>query len=79
MLAICEKSQLYHCLLSHTYQLWYASTPITAASFYFSTGVSSYKVDLETKMVMICGDILPLEVLESVSKVKTAELWNSPC
>nr|ACU14347.1 unknown [Glycine max] len=42
-------------------------------------GVSSYKVDLETKMVMICGDILPLEVLESVSKVKTAELWNSPC
>ncbi|KAG5030187.1 hypothetical protein AAZX31_05G217200 [Glycine max] len=42
-------------------------------------GVSSYKVDLETKMVVVCGDILPSEVLESVSKVKNAELWNSPC
>ncbi|KAJ1437944.1 Heavy metal-associated domain, HMA [Sesbania bispinosa] len=42
-------------------------------------GVSSYKVDLETKMVVVIGDILPLEVLESVSKVKNAELWNSTC
>ncbi|MED6112775.1 hypothetical protein PIB30_064737 [Stylosanthes scabra] len=41
-------------------------------------GVSSYKVDLETKMVVVIGDILPFEVLESVSKVKNAELWNSP-
>ncbi|KAK7314504.1 hypothetical protein VNO77_33029 [Canavalia gladiata] len=40
-------------------------------------GVSSYKVDLETKMVVVMGDILPFEVLESVSKVKNAELWNS--
>ncbi|KAI4350878.1 hypothetical protein L6164_005285 [Bauhinia variegata] len=42
-------------------------------------GVSSYKIDLETKMVVVIGDILPLEVLESVSKVKSAQLWNSPC
>ncbi|KAK7358307.1 hypothetical protein VNO77_00234 [Canavalia gladiata] len=42
-------------------------------------GVTSYKVDLETKMVVVIGDILPLEVLGSVSKVKNAELWNSPC
>ncbi|KAK7320008.1 hypothetical protein RJT34_04737 [Clitoria ternatea] len=42
-------------------------------------GVSSYKIDMETKMVVVVGDILPLEVLESVSKVKNAELWNSPC
>ncbi|XP_028800128.1 protein SODIUM POTASSIUM ROOT DEFECTIVE 2-like [Neltuma alba] len=41
-------------------------------------GVSSYKVDLETKMVVVIGDILPLEVLESVSKVKNAQLWDSP-
>ncbi|EXB37055.1 hypothetical protein L484_020845 [Morus notabilis] len=41
-------------------------------------GVTSYKVDLETKMVVVIGDILPFEVLESVSKVKNAELWNSP-
>ncbi|KAF5482063.1 hypothetical protein F2P56_002661 [Juglans regia] len=41
-------------------------------------GVTSYKVDLASKMVVVIGDILPLDVLESVSKVKNAELWNSP-
>ncbi|XP_048321173.2 heavy metal-associated isoprenylated plant protein 45 [Ziziphus jujuba] len=41
-------------------------------------GVTSYKVDLESKMVVVIGDILPFEVLESVSKVKNAELWNPP-
>ncbi|GAB4832946.1 hypothetical protein Ancab_006966 [Ancistrocladus abbreviatus] len=40
-------------------------------------GVISYKVDLETKMVVITGDVLPSEVLESVSKVKTAQLWTA--
>ncbi|XP_059638091.1 protein SODIUM POTASSIUM ROOT DEFECTIVE 2 [Cornus florida] len=39
-------------------------------------GVTSYQVDLETKMVVIIGDIVPFEVLESVSKVKSAELWK---
>lgn len=42
-----------------------------------SAGVTSYKVDLESKMVVVTGDIVPLEVLESVSKVKNAELWTS--
>ncbi|VVA10568.1 PREDICTED: SODIUM POTASSIUM ROOT [Prunus dulcis] len=42
-------------------------------------GVTSYKVDLESKMVVVIGDVLPHEVLESVSKVKNAEIWNSPC
>ncbi|OUZ99715.1 Heavy metal-associated domain [Macleaya cordata] len=40
-------------------------------------GVISYQVDLENKKVVVIGDILPFEVLESVSKVKTAELWTS--
>lgn len=40
-------------------------------------GVSSYKVDLDSKMVVVMGDILPFEVLESVSKVKNAELLKS--
>lgn len=44
---------------------------------FVTTGVSSYKVDLETKMVVVMGDILPFEVLESVSKVKNAEILNS--
>ncbi|CAO2841476.1 unnamed protein product [Amaranthus hypochondriacus] len=39
-------------------------------------GVMSYKVDLESKMVVVIGDILPFEVLESVSKVKNAQLWT---
>ncbi|CAL9039519.1 heavy metal-associated isoprenylated plant protein 35-like [Musa acuminata AAA Group] len=38
-------------------------------------GVSSFKVDLEKKKVVVVGDITPFEVLESVSKVKFAELW----
>ncbi|KAH6804270.1 Heavy metal transport/detoxification superfamily protein [Perilla frutescens var. frutescens] len=39
-------------------------------------GVSSYQIDLETKMVVIRGDIVPFEVLESVSRVKYVELWE---
>ncbi|KAK3439270.1 hypothetical protein EUGRSUZ_C04124 [Eucalyptus grandis] len=39
-------------------------------------GVTSYKVDLESKMVVIIGDVIPLQVLESVSKVKNAEFWS---
>lgn len=40
-------------------------------------GVTSYKIDLESKMVVVIGDIIPFEVLESVSKVKYAELWSA--
>ncbi|EYU27243.1 hypothetical protein ABFS82_10G100000 [Erythranthe guttata] len=39
-------------------------------------GVISYKVDLETKMVVVTGDIAPFQVLESVSKIKNAQLWD---
>ncbi|KAL9440557.1 hypothetical protein AB3S75_019263 [Citrus x aurantiifolia] len=42
-------------------------------------GVTSYKVDLASKMVVVTGDIIPFEVLESVSKVKNAELWSASC
>lgn len=40
-----------------------------------------YQVDLETKKVVVIGDIVPFQVLESVSKVvKNVELssWNTP-
>ncbi|KAF9617266.1 hypothetical protein IFM89_035210 [Coptis chinensis] len=40
-------------------------------------GVTSFQVDLENKKVVVIGDILPFEVLESVSKVKNAEIWTS--
>ncbi|XP_022987913.1 protein SODIUM POTASSIUM ROOT DEFECTIVE 2-like isoform X2 [Cucurbita maxima] len=33
--------------------------------------------DLETKMVIVIGYILPYEVVESVSKVKSSQLWQS--
>ncbi|XP_022842605.1 heavy metal-associated isoprenylated plant protein 45 [Olea europaea var. sylvestris] len=41
-------------------------------------GVSSYQIDFETKMVVVTGDIVPFQVLESISRVKPAELWNTP-
>ncbi|KAM7280070.1 hypothetical protein ACFE04_007204 [Oxalis oulophora] len=40
-------------------------------------GVSSFEIDLMTKKVTIIGDVTPLSVLESVSRVKSAQLW--PC
>ena len=39
-------------------------------------GVTSFEVDLESKKVVVMGDITPFEVLQSVSKVKFAELWS---
>ncbi|GMY10760.1 protein SODIUM POTASSIUM ROOT DEFECTIVE 2 [Fagus crenata] len=41
-------------------------------------GVTSYSIDLETKKVTVIGDVTPLGVLASVSKVKNAQLWPSP-
>ncbi|MQL88700.1 hypothetical protein Taro_021267 [Colocasia esculenta] len=41
-------------------------------------GVTSFEVDLESKKVVVMGDITPFEVLESVSKVKSSELWIAP-
>jgi len=33
---------------------------------------------LEKKKVVMTGDVTPYEVLESISKVKFAELWVAP-
>lgn len=41
-------------------------------------GVTSFKVDLEHKKVVVVGDITPFEILESVSKVKFAQLLVAP-
>ncbi|GKA70206.1 heavy metal-associated domain, HMA containing protein [Tanacetum coccineum] len=38
-------------------------------------GVTSFSIDLENKMVTVMGRVSPLAVLESMSKVKKAELW----
>ncbi|RAL53529.1 hypothetical protein DM860_015566 [Cuscuta australis] len=40
-------------------------------------GVTSYQVNLETKTVVVIGDIIPFEILESVSKLKYAELLSN--
>ncbi|KAL5719999.1 hypothetical protein ACHQM5_012715 [Ranunculus cassubicifolius] len=37
-------------------------------------GVTSFQVELENKKVVVIGDILPFEVLESISNVKNAEI-----
>jgi len=41
-------------------------------------GVRSYSIDLATKKVTVIGDVTPLGVLASVSKVKNAQLWPTP-
>ncbi|CAL0329119.1 unnamed protein product [Lupinus luteus] len=41
-------------------------------------GVTSFSIERETKKVTIIGDVTPLGVLASVSKVKSAQLWPSP-
>ncbi|KAF8727378.1 hypothetical protein HU200_018981 [Digitaria exilis] len=38
-------------------------------------GVTWFEVDLERKKVVVKGDVTPFEVLQSVSKVKFAQLW----
>ncbi|KAI7739483.1 hypothetical protein M8C21_001025 [Ambrosia artemisiifolia] len=41
-------------------------------------GVKSFHIDLELKKVTVVGDITPLSVLSSISRVKNAQLWPSP-
>jgi hypothetical protein len=40
--------------------------------------VTWFEVDLEKKKVVVTGDVTPLEVLQSISKVKFAQLWPLP-
>ncbi|KAM0064222.1 putative heavy metal-associated domain, HMA, heavy metal-associated domain superfamily [Helianthus debilis subsp. tardiflorus] len=40
-------------------------------------GVTSFNIDLESKKVTVVGDVTPLSVLTSISKVKNAQLWPS--
>ncbi|KAL5055973.1 hypothetical protein RYX36_036655 [Vicia faba] len=40
-------------------------------------GVRSFSIEMEKKKVTIIGDVTPLGVLTSVSKVKSAQLWQS--
>ncbi|KAI3450455.1 hypothetical protein Pfo_007120 [Paulownia fortunei] len=42
------------------------------------TRVTSFSIDLETKKVTVIGDVTPLGVLTSISKVKNAQFWPSP-
>ncbi|OMO91340.1 hypothetical protein COLO4_18433 [Corchorus olitorius] len=40
-------------------------------------GVTSFSIDLPSKKVTVIGDVTPSSVLESVSRVKNAQLWPS--
>ncbi|KAK8561825.1 hypothetical protein V6N13_149026 [Hibiscus sabdariffa] len=40
-------------------------------------GVTSFSIDFPAKKVTIVGDVTPLGVLASVSKVKSAQFWTS--
>ncbi|PSR98240.1 Protein SODIUM POTASSIUM ROOT DEFECTIVE 2 like [Actinidia chinensis var. chinensis] len=39
-------------------------------------GVTSFDIDFAAKKVTVVGDVTPLGVLASISKVKTAQLWS---
>lgn len=39
-------------------------------------GVSSFNIDFAAKKVTVVGNVTPLEVLASISKVKNAQLWT---
>ncbi|KAL8483973.1 hypothetical protein ACS0TY_026606 [Phlomoides rotata] len=39
-------------------------------------GVSSFNIDFAAKKVTVTGNVTPLEVLSSISKVKNAQLWS---
>ncbi|XP_051113358.1 protein SODIUM POTASSIUM ROOT DEFECTIVE 1-like [Andrographis paniculata] len=41
-------------------------------------GVRSFSIDLATKKVTVIGQVTPLGVLSSISKVKNAQFWPSP-
>ncbi|XP_052211524.1 protein SODIUM POTASSIUM ROOT DEFECTIVE 1-like [Diospyros lotus] len=41
-------------------------------------GVTSFSIDLASKKVTIIGNVTPLGVLTSISKVKYAQFWPSP-
>ncbi|KAJ0260109.1 Uncharacterized protein HA466_0063610 [Hirschfeldia incana] len=40
-------------------------------------GVTSYTIDIATKKVTVVGKVTPSEVIESISRVKSAQLWPS--
>ncbi|XP_042510816.1 protein SODIUM POTASSIUM ROOT DEFECTIVE 1-like [Macadamia integrifolia] len=40
-------------------------------------GVTSFTIDFATKKVTVIGDVTPLDVLASVSRVKNAQFWPS--
>ncbi|KAG1365730.1 putative Copper transport protein ATX1 [Cocos nucifera] len=41
-------------------------------------GVTSFNIDFAMKKVTVIGDVTPLGVLNSISKVKNAQFWPSP-
>ena len=38
-------------------------------------GVTSFNIDFAAKKVTVTGDVTPLTVLASISKVKNAQVW----
>lgn len=69
-----EKNRERKTLLMNHELAWFS---LSEFNWQKMAGVTSYKIDLDSKMVVVIGDIIPFEVLESVSKVKYAELWSA--
>ncbi|KAK9126892.1 hypothetical protein Scep_015738 [Stephania cephalantha] len=41
-------------------------------------GVKSFNIDFQAKKVTVIGDVTPVGVLASISRVKRAQFWHSP-
>ena len=61
---------MHACLMDR----WVGLFSLTAWKQCMCAGVTSFSIDLESKKVTVMGHVSPAGVLESVSKVKKAEL-----
>ncbi|KAL0740325.1 hypothetical protein Bca4012_081838 [Brassica carinata] len=54
------------------------ATSLFLSLFGLDIGVTSFNIDFAAKKVTVTGDITPLGILDSISKVKNAQFWTAP-
>ena len=60
--------------------IWAKKKKLVINSFFLifvSAGVTSFNIDFAAKKVTVVGDVTPVSVLASISKVKNAQFWAS--
>lgn len=61
-------------------RLVYLFEPVLVTNVFehWFVGVTSFNIDFAAKKVTVTGDITPLGILDSISKVKNAQFWTAP-